>query len=137
MQDILNKLEALYNECAAKKASLDAKLSQVQDTITQQKELAEKLKQQRDNLAEREKGLEKIEDLIQYRKDADTRMEQAKATIAEYDKRVNNFATYENAIKKDLNGRKELLDRRENTINEKERNLESLILEKVRSILKK
>jgi esterase/lipase len=136
LQKVIEQIKTLFQSCLDLQTDLQNKIAQTVETSNQQLKLSEDLRKQQTNLSEREAKITEIEDVIQYRKDADLRMEQAQATIDDYHKRVTNFTAYEDSTKKELTSRKELLDKREEALNKKEANLEALILEKVKSALK-
>jgi len=137
METILNQIREVFNNCLALQSDFQNKVTQANDVAAKQKDLAEKQAKREQNLNEREANLEKIEDLIQYRKDSSVRMEQAQGTINDFHARATNFTAYEDAVKKELQARADALEKRETEISKKEANLESLILEKVRSVLKR
>ena len=137
MEKIIEMLDKVYKECLTFRMLLQTKLSEVTETAKKQKELMEGIKKKESLIAERESQLTNIENLEQYRKDADVKMEQAQSIISDYTKRTQNFAEYERKTKDSLKDTAEALDKRENALNIREANLEAVILEKVRSVLKK
>ena len=137
MQEILTSLKEVYARCIGLEERLQSDVSRAQETENQQKKTGEELTKLRADLKEREAKIIIIENLQQHRADSDLRMGQAQATIDDFHARTVNFTKYEEAEKKELQARKEALDKREKATNDKETNLENIILEKVRRILKK
>lgn len=137
MDEILAKIQEVYAGVVALQAELSGKLAQVNETANQQRVLSEQLATKETALNEREAALDKIDDLIQYRKDADLKMSQANSAQIATDRRIADFSRYEDEVKKKNQDESDKLAKFNAALTAKEAQLENLILEKVKSVLRK
>ena len=136
MEKLLAQIQKVYDDCVSR---LDAIKRDQADTAAVKEKTKESLaraKEKEKNLDEREGRIEKIEDLIQYEKDSKLRMDQADELIKAYDEKVNSFNKYEGARKKELEGIENKLNKKAADIENREMNLENIIVDKVRRTIK-
>ena len=137
MQKVIQQILDHFAACVNLKIQLETKQKELVMTADQQKVIAEKLQGLEIQLKAREKKLIEIEDLIQYHKDATSKLNNATELINQYTARSQAIAQFEGRVKTELREQKEVLDKREEAINKREANLEALVLEKVKSVLKR
>ena len=137
MQKVIAKIQETFETCIALQKDLETKRALAIETANQQKVKTEELTMKEQSLNAREKAVKKIEDAVKYHEEADALMAQAKASLESVQKRVQSFSTYETSAREEIRHKNEALDKRAGEITDREANLENLILEKVKSVLKK